>query len=174
MNSFVAVDPGLRGCGVAGFAKDGHLAFAVYVKNSEKETRGPRAWVSMAYEIRGACLGFAALHGVPVLLLEVMRINVDRVGRLIEAKDPADVLECQGVQGAVAALMPWDSIGILTKDWKGQLPKRVSNIRSRAALTPQELARVTLPAKSLEHNVWDAIGIGLYYARRLGLRARGT
>jgi hypothetical protein len=49
--------------------------------------------------------------------------------------------------------------------WKGQLPKNVCHNRIRAILTPVELA-VLAPVK--DHNVWDAVGIGLFGVGRFG------
>jgi hypothetical protein len=51
--------------------------------------------------------------------------------------------------------------------WKGQVPKDETKRRVRAVLAPLELLSVALPKKkSLAHNVWDAIGIGLVYSGR--------
>lgn len=48
--------------------------------------------------------------------------------------------------------------------WKGgQTPKNIQAKRTREILTTDELQRVSLPtAKRLHHNVWDAIGIGIW------------
>ena len=46
--------------------------------------------------------------------------------------------------------------------WKGNVPKRVSEARSRARLTRNELQI----ASKADHNCWDAIGIGLWYWKR--------
>lgn len=52
--------------------------------------------------------------------------------------------------------------------WKGNVPKKnaqgVNLIKERALnkLSKEELSDIKLPAASLEHNVWDAIGIGLW------------
>jgi hypothetical protein len=52
---------------------------------------------------------------------------------------------------------------VLPNKWKGNLPKKICKDRCKAVLTPEELARV----KTEDHNVWDAIGIGLWYLGRL-------
>ena len=52
--------------------------------------------------------------------------------------------------------------------WKGSISKTISVARTRAKLYPEELrliAGLKLP-KAKEHNVLDAIGIGLYILRR--------
>lgn len=56
-------------------------------------------------------------------------------------------------------------------EWKGQVPKDIMAARIKKRLSIQELATVEAylrsVSKSLHHNVWDAIGIGLYYHGRL-------
>ena len=50
--------------------------------------------------------------------------------------------------------------------WKGQVPKTIMIERIKQGLSDKEHDRVNLPtAKSLAHNVWDAVGIGLYHLR---------
>jgi len=55
---------------------------------------------------------------------------------------------------------------VLPYEWKKQVPKSISSRRSEDALSEDERERVALPsAKGLAHNVWDAVGIGLYWVR---------
>ena len=77
---------------------------------------------------------------------------------------PEDLLDLTMVAGACAALGPFDCC--FPADWKGQTPKKISNARSEAALTPEERARVGTG----DHNVWDAVGIGLWYLKKEGIR----
>ncbi len=55
-------------------------------------------------------------------------------------------------------------------DWKGGTPKQIQNDRDARALTPWEEATVIsaleFVAPSYQNNVWDAIGIALWAARR--------
>jgi hypothetical protein len=60
---------------------------------------------------------------------------------------------------------------VLPGEWKGQLPKAVCENRIRQALQRTELdaahaAAARLGAKG--HNLWDAVGLGLYQLRRFG------
>ena len=52
--------------------------------------------------------------------------------------------------------------------WKGQLPKDVCNRRTLSKLTESELHQVEVAPcpVSLKHNLLDAVGIGLWAARR--------
>ena len=47
--------------------------------------------------------------------------------------------------------------------WKGNVPKKVHHRRLRSVLTPDELKAV---AANADHNVWDAIGLGLFATGR--------
>ena len=64
-----------------------------------------------------------------------------------------------------SALAPYSKsiLHVTPAQWKGQTPKKVTEQRARKALTWDELVAVELPsARSLHHNVWDAVGIGLW------------
>lgn len=64
--------------------------------------------------------------------------------------------------GEVAGLFPRAVVQyVLPKVWKGQLPKEICHRRARAKMSAAEL----LVAKSKNHNIWDAIALGLW---RLG------
>jgi hypothetical protein len=80
--------------------------------------------------------------------------------------DPNDVLQVSGVAGglaSIAAALGATVVGLQPADWKGQAPKRVIQARSRARLSPAELARVR---RGTTLDGWDAIGVGLHYLRR--------
>lgn len=61
------------------------------------------------------------------------------------------------------------------KTWKGGMTKQIHHPRIIAALTTAELriveAYMAPVAEGLRHNVWDAIGLTLWGARRIGDRA---
>jgi hypothetical protein len=52
--------------------------------------------------------------------------------------------------------------------WKGQTPKPIHHARIRAELERQgTLSCVEIPrAKSLAHNIWDAVGLGLFHIKK--------
>jgi len=59
---------------------------------------------------------------------------------------------------------------VTPQEWKGQTPKHIQQARTAAVLSTQEhdvLMRVMrdIP-ESKQHNVWDAVGIGLWHLRR--------
>lgn len=153
--TLVAVDPGLRECGIAVFV-DGKLVRAALARNAEKKVRGPKAWCSMAASVLVA----AGSASPDLVIVERMRIN--------RGVNPDDILELQGVAGAVCVrLSAPDQIGYLAREWGGAVPKPVKNARVESKLTPDELAAIdpAIPA-SMRNHVLDAIGIGLYHLGR--------
>lgn len=82
--------------------------------------------------------------------------------------DPNDLVSLVLVVGALGAMIG-DQNRITTylpRQWGGTVPKDIKNKRVQKKLSDEELSRVELPAKSYQHNVWDAIGIGMYHVRR--------
>lgn len=158
MKTIIGIDPGLRGCGVS-VVRDGKVVAAAYVKNTDQTHRGPRAWVSMAHEVE-----MFVKENVPdgelIMVQELMKVYPRQKG------DPADLLELQGVNGAIVGRIRCDQqIGYTAREWKGQVPKEVHNARVELKLTSEESAVITT-TKSLRHNVIDAIGIALHYIGR--------
>ena len=80
--------------------------------------------------------------------------------------DPNDLVGVALVAGAVAALFPPVDF-VLPHTWKGSAPKDVVAERVRGALSEEELRR--LPPK-MRHDVWDAVGLGLWSLNRLDKR----
>lgn len=152
---FTAIDPGLRGCGVAQF-DHGRLSWACYIRNPMTEGRGPTAHAKVAHEVWLFC---PTAH----LIIEFPRIYPH--GPRDRRSDPNDLLDVAGVAGACAALyehITW----VFPQQWKGQVPKEVMNARVMKRLSPEELAAVK-SVGALDHNTYDAIGIGLHHLGRL-------
>ncbi len=76
---------------------------------------------------------------------------------------PNDIIELAITAGRIAAgfeRVEW----VLPRRWKGTIPKAIMGERILAKLTPAELARIPSGAR---HDVIDAIGLGLWYLKRL-------
>lgn len=84
-------------------------------------------------------------------------------------KGQNDLLDLAFSAGRVVqALLAYEEIRFSPREWKGTTPKEIMAKRIQAKLSEDERERVELPsAKSLHHNVWDGVGIGLYYWGRL-------
>jgi hypothetical protein len=155
----IAIDPGLRGSGVAVFNEQTkQLLKAKYVKNPAITDRGPACWVRMAQAING----WLEYDGSQQIIIEYQRL---RIGR--EKGDPNNMMELQGVVGAISGLFyEWPPVAYFPEQWKGTIKKEVMTQRILNRLTPEELL-VIGPLNSKSHNTIDAVGIGLYHLGRL-------
>jgi hypothetical protein len=82
--------------------------------------------------------------------------------------DPNDLLALVGVGSALAALIPEAAVeSVRPRAWKGTVPGDAMVERIQALVTAGERLAVDLPCASLSHNVWDAVGIGLWRVGRL-------
>jgi hypothetical protein len=79
--------------------------------------------------------------------------------------DNNDLLNLATVIGGIIQSFPESNIvRFLPYKWKGNAKKETLEFKIKCNLKPSELNRIEIPrAKSLAHNVWDAVGIGLYY-----------
>lgn len=157
----VAVDPGVRGCGVSVFGTGHRLAWAGYVKNPAPSGMGISEAIHMAHAVRSAVLEV----GIPsALMIEVPRIYT--AGR--QKGDQNDVLAVAGFAYAIA--MRFEAVPVFQvypREWKGTGDADVLIARIPGMLDEGERYAVKLPGKTLAHNVWDAVGLGLYACDRL-------
>jgi len=168
----LAIDPGLRELGAAGF-QDGVLTSVAVVANPERKARDARAWMAMARET------LALYPTTDELVIEMM---VVRSGR--RDVNPDDLLQLVGIAGVLFGLydVP-EPVAIRPEHWKGRLKKRIHHPRIIRALAPAELevleaamtkgtvadyiaecrlCRGKEVPNALIHNAIDAIGIGLH------------
>ena len=155
--SFLSIDPGLRGCGVAIFTDSNSLARATYVKNFDTQGRGAKAWAEMAR----AVFEYVGMRLPLVIETQIYRPVADTPARV------ASILEVQGVAGAVVGLC---SSGVLASylpsEWKGTIKGDVITQRILDALG--KLEHFESKGKTVDHNTVDAIGIGLVWSKRKG------
>lgn len=161
--NFVAVDPGLRGCGVAIFTR-GTLMRAAYVKNSMESGRGYAAHAAMADAVDKWMTTREPLNTSDIIIEfpQIYGASTSKKG------DDNDLLDLAGVGGAIASM--FNTMRILSphpRDWKGQVPKETMTERIRRALSDTERANIEKCPASLMHNVLDAAGIGLWQLGRL-------
>jgi len=151
------VDTGLRRCGVALF-EDGTLIWAQLV---EADGAGDDVF-AMAHAVAGA------------LPKRPGQVFVEVPQQYPSSPVPRKSLEqLTLVAGAIThALSASDVSRIYPRQWKGQVPKPVMLRRIQSHLTDPEKTLVedlSLPT-STAHNVWDAVGICLWAAGRIGVR----
>jgi hypothetical protein len=166
MKQIVAVDPGLNGCGVSVFNENARLTAAAYVPNARKDADLPTRWEGAAMAI-SEWLGPMYENPLDVRTLIVEMPRVYPAAR--QKGDQNDLMNLVGVVAAVTTLLISSGRRIVyPRDWKGTLDPDEMILRVQRRLSATERAIVTLPgAASLQHNVWDAVGIGLWSVGRL-------
>jgi hypothetical protein len=171
----VTIDPGVREAGVAVWDCDGYLHEAYLVRVPD-----PYAvpWSMLAREVADQVVH--TNEPVRGFALDVIVIERPQVYVHSRAKgDPNDLITLALAAGAIVGELRRLRPGAMVveyrpAEWKGQVPKNVMVKRTKRSLGEEELDRVQIPkARSLTHNVWDAVGIGLYHLRsRRGQRGK--
>ncbi len=152
-----SIDPGLNACGVAVWDKD-DLVWAGLVQACP--ATNAMKWKSMAEAVWFCLDGFDLIDDVILELPQVYRAPMQK-------GDQNDLVQLAAVVGAIAynAKQAWY---FLPRQWKKQVPKAIMVERIKKCLGPSELANVLLPKqKSLAHNIFDSIGLGLWRLGRL-------
>jgi len=168
----LAVDPGLRGCGVALFDEGTKtLLRADYVKGSAKAERA-EAWAEMAVAVDNWT------DTQPRIVIEFPQVyKRQHMSARKKGTDPNDLLQLAAVVGAITSCVSSIDVAVLLPmEWKGQVDKAVMWDRALKRLSTEELSRVPGPnvpgkprvLKSLAHNMHDAIMLGLVHLGRLG------
>ena len=101
--------------------------------------------------------------------LETLVIEDPRIYPISKAR-PNDLMKLAKAVGAIVAKVDAKFTKLVTPStWKGSVPKRIHQKRILRAMTDEEkniLNKCPCP-KSLLHNTIDAVGIGLWYVRRM-------
>lgn len=156
----LTVDPGLRACGCAAWDLNGELLRAAYVVGEEEGLAANAVEVMAGAIERWA----SAIAGVDQLVIERPQTYRGRASR----GDTNDILDVSIVVGAVHVHLGTSTRYVTPAEWKGNLPKRVTEARAKEKLSLDEKINIRLPGrnKKLASNVWDAIGIGLWRFKR--------
>jgi len=180
----LAVDPGLNGCGAALLHGD-ELAMAAYTKSTASKTDDLGARVQrMAASVHLSVLRHRYGGEISTVLVEWPRFYP---GKHVSGHA---LLSLAGVAGAIfGTFLGVERRTVEPPEWKGNLEPEAMIARIRGRLTPEERGVVVLPAGScavcsrpeppfvdcekpscLAHNVFDAVGIGLWAVGRLQAR----
>ena len=134
----IAVDPGKNTIAWAAFTNQSLIAAGI-------KTDGLVSWV-------------AERAGI------FSRVIIERPQIYPQSKgDPNDLIDVAITVGLCLTLSQFSTI-YRPREWKGQVPKKIHNARALDKLRPGE--RHILGELVKNHNVIDAIGIGLYYLGR--------
>ena len=155
MSSLLSIDPGIRGCGAALFV-DKQLVRADYIKSFVKTGNQAAEARAMAQAVSG----WLSTHPAHIV------VEWPRIYRNVRGKDPNDLLALCAVNAAIAALYPYAVVdSYFPAEWKGQQKKEICHRRIVKILGEAEakiLTDAAARAKSLSHNMMDAVGIGLF------------
>ncbi len=170
MTRMLSLDPGTRGCGVAGWV-DGKLDVAAFVENPLDEGSGPRECAEAA---RAVYVWWDQQWFSPdVLALEVPQIYQRAAGK--SKGDPNKIMPLFGIGAALAALFPVAKVMYgVPHDWKGgvskpKTTKTVYAVKPRVLdrLSPDEQNVIEWPTSvKKEWDVVDALGVGLFHLGR--------
>lgn len=158
----LSVDPGLRGIGAALFVDD-LLYTATYLVGSKTGQR-QEAWNNVVDELV-SWVDASPFKSPGELAIEWQKVYAGRKAK----GDPTDLLNLSAITGAVCwAFRQAKTTVYLPSEHRGQVPKDIAIERAKGRLSERETAVVWLPkAKSLQHNVWDAVAIGLTHLKRM-------
>jgi len=154
----VSLDPGTKHAGIAVW-EDDELTAAWLVRGT--------GWLATAQQVL-----LDLEDRFPACILVEFDLVMEKPQIYHQAKqkgEQASLIELALMVGAVAGMSRLHPRRVTTYQpaaWKRQIPKNVMVERVRSRLMSEECERVVLPAKSLQHNVWDAIGIGLHHLKR--------
>lgn len=130
----LAIDPGTKGTGLAYFNK-GLLTLAVLERDPYTLKPGPEQ-------------------------LDEVIVELPRAYGARSPVDPNDLIKLASVAGFIAGISGASTLWYVhPQSWKGQTPKRIDNERTIRHLCDNE-RRILGP--KLDHNVMDAVGIGLW------------
>lgn len=166
MGVVVSLDPGIRACGIAVWRGE-QLARADLVKNPVTKGLDGHAMQSMVSAITH---WLGAEESVSTAVVEFPKVYQ----RTRSKGDPNDLTVLAGVSmGFACAVRPGVVLRVFPSDWKGQMPEEATTARVRTRLDlfeAQCLKNAEERAKSLAHNVVDAVGVGLWALGRFDRR----
>lgn len=147
----ISIDVGLHGLAFAAW-EEGVLRAAWYTAAVEKG-RGAAAWRRLAQAVP------AELAGCDLLVETMVHYEGSRT-------NPADLLELQGIAGALVMAVPWASVeNVEARTWTEGVPKEVRHARLERLLEARGWeAAVDVPKpRSRMSDVLDAVGLGLWW-----------
>ncbi len=164
MSLLVSIDPGKNGCGLAAFdaLELVHAEYSSGLGGQICPLMEPVHGVEEAF--KGLCEAFGP-RSIETLLVEVPQVYETKH----QKGDQQDLIDLAVVVGGIlAAARTYARSALIVRphQWKGTTPKEITEQRVRKLLSPEEFGRIDWPrATGLHHNIFDAIGIGLWRLR---------
>ena len=157
---WASIDPGLNLCGVAVW-NDETLVHAKLVKTQARKGGASLSdrifWMAKAVE---RYLLRPHAEPVPPVMTLIIELPQTYGGRAAKG-DTNDLIHLAAVVGALVHLAPRVQL-VRPREWKGNVPGDIFVERTKKKLTLEQVSKIDLPAKSLEHNVYDAVALGLW------------
>ena len=150
-----AVDPGTRLCAWACFEEDGKgqvgLVRSVLATLEERTA-----------EMAGNLYPLACKYQANEIVIEMPRVY--RTSK--QKGDPNDIVDLAYVTGGVNTVLCaieglTHAVAPTPREWKGTIPKHIHHQRIRAQV-PEVIQAVDKIPNSLQHHVWDAVGMALW------------
>ena len=154
-----SIDPGLNNCGVA-IWNDETLVHAKLVKTQARKgaSLSDRIfWMAAAVKRYLLCPHAEPVSPVMTLVIELPQTYGGRAAK----GDTNDLIHLAAVVGALIHLAP-SVVLVRPREWKGNVPGDIFVERTKKKLSPEQVNKIDLPTKSLEHNVYDAVALGLW------------
>ncbi len=147
----LCLDPGARAAGCALF-ENGELTTAWLARGKN--------WVETADDV---------MRQMPVSAVLVQTVVIERMQIYADTPTPHanDCITLSLMAGRVTGFFSdCNVVGYFPRTWKGGVKKSIMIERIKSKLSRDEINRIDMPkAKALAHNIWDAVGIGLYHTR---------
>lgn len=154
---FLSIDPGVRSMAIAQWDSESNL-----VKAWNEPTPKPDMSVS---ECIRHWSGYRTVLTTDSIVGERQVVYPGAKGLKTNPNDLLDLAMCAGAfYGALCVDLRATLRLVEPAEWKAQVPKEITRERIKAILTPQEISRIRKGGEM--HNVWDAIGIGLFASGR--------
>ncbi len=167
---FLSIDPGVHSMAMAAFHTDGSLIEAwnetvVTTQSDRIMSELLERWGSPSVRLVNRLQGLLSDLGETRIVGERQVVYPGAKGLKTNPNDLLDLAMCAGAfYGALCVDLRATLQLVEPAEWKAQVPKEITRERIKAILTPQEISRIRKGGEM--HNVWDAIGIGLFASGR--------
>jgi Holliday junction resolvasome RuvABC endonuclease subunit len=152
----LCLDPGTKAAGISIFEEDGRLHTAWLAEGE--------VWHETADSV------LETMHELKINASSIRTVVIERMQVYQDMPIPPAVLITLSLMAGrvTGRFAQWAGkpVEYEPKTWKKQVPKHIKLKRIQNSLLESEKTRVKIPSKkSLAHNVWDAVGIGLFHLR---------
>jgi hypothetical protein len=165
---FLSIDPGVHTMALAAFHTDGSLIEAWNEPSNtmfENVSSRVEGWGSPSVRLVNRLQAMLPDEGNTGIVGERQVVYPGAKGLKTNPNDLLDLAMCAGAfYGALCVDLRATLRLVEPAEWKAQVPKEITRERIKAILTPQEIGRIRKGGEM--HNVWDAIGIGLFACGR--------